>query len=317
MNIGSNPDGLVPLPRPVWLNEGLWPFETSSLTVEGCRIAVTDIGRGPALLFVHTGFWSFIWRDVMLRLAEDFRCVCFDAPGTGRSDRLPVERISLRKAARALTAVVEALNLSDTTLVFHDLGGPSGLAGGSRVAGRISGLCAVNTFGWKPDGNKFRFMLALMGSSPIRELSVRSGALTRITAGNFGVGMHLDDASREAFLAGIGPQGVRAFHGYLRDARDSPIYEEVESALTGVFRNLPLITIFGERNDPLEFQPRWKSMFPAAEQIVVRKGNHFPMCDDPDLVAATIRRWHRNEIVPRAASRQEAHSEPQYERSGV
>lgn len=50
----------------------------------------------------------------------------------------------------------------------------------------------------------------------------------------------------------------------------------------------PLLTIFGQFNDPLRFQPRWKELFPTARQLQVRRGNHFPMCDDPDLVAGAL-----------------------------
>src|SRR5262249_20584514 len=124
---------LVSLRRPLWLPDSVWPFQTSVLEVEGSKIAITDVGQGPVLLFVDTGFWSFIWRDVILRLASDFRCVCFDAPGTGLSDRLAAADISLEKASRALTAVIHALDLADITLVFHDLGEPSGIAGAARV----------------------------------------------------------------------------------------------------------------------------------------------------------------------------------------
>jgi haloalkane dehalogenase len=79
----------------------------------------------------------------------------------------------------------------------------------------------------------------------------------------------------------------------MRDARiaDS-VYRETSAALAGPFKSLPLLTIFGQRNDPLGFQPRWKQMFPDARQVVVPKGNHFPMCDDADLVADAIRSWH-------------------------
>jgi hypothetical protein len=38
----------------------VWPFETHIMDVDGCAIAVTDVGAGPSLLFVHTGMWSFI-----------------------------------------------------------------------------------------------------------------------------------------------------------------------------------------------------------------------------------------------------------------
>src|SRR5512146_3479117 len=69
------------LARPRWLPESVWPHPLSSLEVDGTSIAYTDVGQGPVLLFVHTGFWSIIWRDVIARLSSGFRCVCFDAPG--------------------------------------------------------------------------------------------------------------------------------------------------------------------------------------------------------------------------------------------
>jgi pimeloyl-ACP methyl ester carboxylesterase/catechol 2,3-dioxygenase-like lactoylglutathione lyase family enzyme len=285
---------MAPLARPAWLTENVWPFTTQSLDLDGTRVAVTDVGRGPVLLFVHTGMWSFIWRDVMLRLSADFRCLCFDAPGTGQSERLARADINLERASRATAAVIEHLNLENITLVVHDLGGPAGIAGAARVPGRVSGLCAVMAFAWRPTGTFFRGMLALMGSGVIREFDAMSGALARITATSFGVGLHLNPASRRAFFAGIGSDGLRAFHSYMGDARNcEDLYEEVDRALAGAFRELPLLTIFGERNDPLGFQPQWKRLFPGAQQVVIPKGNHFPMCDDPDLVAGTIRSWHR------------------------
>jgi pimeloyl-ACP methyl ester carboxylesterase len=290
--------GLEHLPRPRWLPESVWPFETLGIEIEGCRVALTDVGRGPVLLFVHTGFWSFVWRDAILRLAPEFRCICFDAPGTGQSDRLPVGSINLERASRVLTAVVESLDLRDITLVVHDLGGISGIAGAARVPDRIRGICAVNTFGWKPSGAVFRGMLALMGSTAMREFDAFSGVLPRITARPFGIGRIMDEPSRKAFLSGIGRQGIRSFHAYMSDARTSAtIYEQVDRALAGPFRHLPLVTIFGEHNDPLGFQPRWKHLFPDARQVVVAGGNHFPMCDDPDLVATTIRELCRGGVA--------------------
>jgi len=284
--------------RPSWLPPTAWPFQTSVLSVDGSNIALTDVGRGPVLLFVHTGFWSFIWRDVIQRLAPDFRCVCFDAPGTGQSDRLPVNQITLARASHALTAVVEQLDLRDVTLVVHDLGGPSGIAGAARVPDRIRGLCAVNAFAWKPSGRAFRGMLAVMGSAPMREFDAWTGVLPKVTSTTFGIGRHLAVSDRAAFLGGIGRQGVRAFHAYLHDARGADaLYADVARALAGPFRSLPVLTVFGERNDPLGFQPRWKQLFGSARQVVVANGNHFPMCDDPDLLARSIRDLHRDRVA--------------------
>ena len=289
---------LSPLRRPEWLPESVWPFQTSFLKFEGCKLAVTDVGKGPVLVFVHTGMWSFIWRDVILRLSSEFRCVCFDAPGTGQSERLTVDSISLERASRAATAVICGLGLRDIVLVFHDLGGLSGIAGAARTPERIRALCAVNAFAWKPSGIPFRGMLTVMGSTLMREFDVLTQFAPHITKSSFGVGRNMDEPSRQAFFRGIGRQGIRAFHSYMRDARKSEIYDQVEHALAGPFKRLPLTTIFGENNDPLEFQPRWKQLYPDARQIVVAKGNHFPMCDAPDLVAASIRELYRDRVAP-------------------
>jgi hypothetical protein len=83
-----------PLRVPRGCPEAVWPFSTVSLRVDDENAAVTSAGIGPALLFVHIGLCSIIWRDVMSVLAADFRCVCLDAPGTGLSERLPPGRIA-------------------------------------------------------------------------------------------------------------------------------------------------------------------------------------------------------------------------------
>jgi pimeloyl-ACP methyl ester carboxylesterase len=287
------------LPRPAWLPETVWPFQTFGLEVDGSVLAVTDVGHGPVLLFVHVGTWSFIWRDAITKLATEFRCICFDAPGNGRTQDAAGITINLERASRAVAGVIEGLDLNEITLVTHDLGGLAGLAAIVRTPERIRGIVGINAFAWKPSGAAFRGMLAFIGSGFTRELDVLTGFIPRLTATSFGVGRHMDTPSRAAFFNGMGTRGRRAFHKYIRDARQcDKLYEEIASALAGPLSGLPLLTIFGERNDPFGFQQRWKALFPDARQVVVAKGNHFPMCDDPDLVADSIRSWHRERVAP-------------------
>jgi pimeloyl-ACP methyl ester carboxylesterase len=285
---------LKPLARPGWLPADVWPFETTALEVDRCAVAVTETGQGPALLF-YTGIGSFIWRDVMVRLAGDFRCVALDPPGIGLSAPVGRSAATLQRSARTVAAAIEALDLREVTLVVHDSGGPPAFAAAARLAPRIRGLVGVNTFGWRPSGAAFRGMLAVMAGGLTRQISVATGALSGLTATTFGVGRHLDEASRRAYRAGL-QKGMQVFHDYLHDARDSDLYEEIARGFTGPLRRLPLLTIFGERNDPLGFQPQWKALFPDARQIVIPRGNHFPMCDAPDVVADQIRRWHRERV---------------------
>jgi pimeloyl-ACP methyl ester carboxylesterase len=249
------------------------------------------------LLFVHVGAWSFIWRDLVTQLASDFRCVFFDAPGNGQTQDSSTNAVSMEGAAGAVAAVVSALDLQDLTLVAHDLGGPPALAALAGMPERVRGIVGMNTFAWSPSGAAFRGMLAMMGSRPMREFDVLTGFIPRIASTWFGVGLHMDGLSRGVFRAGMGPQGRRAFHDYIRDARRCDgLYERVARALAGPFAQLPVLTIFGERNDPFGFQRRWKELFSDARQVVVANGNHFPMCDAPDLVAREIRDWYQARV---------------------
>ncbi|HSP17680.1 MAG TPA: alpha/beta fold hydrolase [Thermoanaerobaculia bacterium] len=288
---------IIPLVRPTWLPKRVWPFETFGLEVDGSTLAVTDVGRGPVLLLVHVGAWSFIWRDLISRLATDFRCICFDAPGNGRTVDGAGISINLDTAARAVRGVIEGLDLDDVTLVAHDLGGIAGLGAFARKPERLRGIVAVNAFAWTPQ-TPLRIMLAIVGNPLMRELDVLTGIIPRISATSFGVGRNLDEPARQAFLDGMGSRGRRAFHNYLRDARRSDqLYDEIARALSGPLSTLPLLTIFGEHNDPFHFQQQWKALFPECRQVVLANGNHFPMCDDPDLVAQSIRSWHREWVA--------------------
>lgn len=290
---------ITPLPaltRPDWLTADLWPWEIRTVNSPTGRVAVTDAGAGPVLLFVHVGMWSFVWRDAIRRLEGSFRCVTLDAPGNGLSDHPESSPISLDGAASAVRAVVTDLDLENVTLVVHDLGGPAGIAGMADTPDRVAGIVAVNTFAWRPSGAVFRGMLRFISSAPVRESSALTGWLHVATSTRFGAGRHWGRAERRAFRAPFDARRRRATHRYLGSALTTDVYPSVESVLSGPIADLPVMTIFGERNDPLRLQPRWKQKFPEAVQRVVPKGNHFPMCDAPADFAAWIHDWYRTHV---------------------
>ncbi len=286
--------------RPDWLSPDVWPWPVQAVPTPAGRLAVTDTGSGPALLLAHIGSWSPVWRDLVSDLSTDFRVVTFDTPGIGLSERLRKGEVSLARAADGVTALVEALALDRFTLVVHDLAGPVGLAAVELMPERVEGIVAINTFGWRPDGRHFRGMLRLMGSGPVRAIDVTTRLLPRVSASGFGAGRHWTPAQRRGYRRGLDAGAVRTWHRYFRDAaRSADVYERVTRVLTGQLSNRPMLTVFGERNDPLHFQPRWRALFPTAVQRVVPRGNHYPMGDDPQQVAAWIREWHRGAVAYR------------------
>ena len=279
--------------RPDWLTTLVWPQSVHHVRVDGTDIAYTDVGAGPTLLFVHVGMWSILWRDIIDQLQGRYRCVTLDAPGCGLSER-PSGTLTLENAA-AVSAVVAELDLTDITLVVHDLGAPAALHAASAWADRIAGLCVISGFGWRPSGPMFRGKLAMMGNPIVRELDAATGWLPRASATRFGVGRRWNRATRQAFRRGLRRPQRRSLHHYMSAARYHD-YTTIDNTLR-TLATRPAPTIFGQRNDPLRFQRKWKTRFPQALQITIAKGYHFPMCDTPTLVATTIDNWHRHEIA--------------------
>lgn len=287
--------------RPEWLSRDAYPFELRTLSSSKGDIAFIDEGDGPPLLFVHVGMWSFVWRDVIVRLRERYRCIAIDAPGSGLSPAPTTGTPSIADAANAVDQVVRHLALNDMALVFHDLGGPASLLAAGNWPNRVRLLVAVNTFGWRPSGLLLPSMLRLMGSAPMALLDRLTGWLPRISATRYGVGRHLDNHDRSVFRAGMDGRRRHTFHRYLDSARPGHTdYAAIETNVQ-VLADRPLTTIFGERNDPGHFQEHWLERFPDTTQLVVPGGYHFPMCDDPELVAGAIDGAYARSTAPPAS----------------
>src|SRR3954451_15802457 len=82
-------------------------------------------GDGPAMVFAHgAGVNGDLWRKVAPELADRYRCIVPDLPLGGHSLPLPEgSDCSLFGQANILADFLEALDLSDVTLVGNDTGG--------------------------------------------------------------------------------------------------------------------------------------------------------------------------------------------------
>lgn len=288
--------------RPSWLSTARWPFSLrhyhhQSAGKEAVAIHYTDEGDGPVLVFVHAGMWSFIWRDVIATLSDDFRCITVDFPGAGLSEGQPVD-VNLKGFPSVVNGLLDHLAIEQATFAVHDLGGVVGVVAAGIRPDRVNGLVATNAFAWPPEGRALKIMLAIMGNRPVTGLLGTLRVIPRMSASKAGVGRHYGPGDREAFF---GPYRRRTysrnFHRAMRSARRSTgLFEQAEKALGSALAHLPVLTVFGEKNDPFGFADRWRSLFPETTAWILPGGNHFPMCDDPAGYAENLRAWHQTAI---------------------
>jgi pimeloyl-ACP methyl ester carboxylesterase len=287
--------------RPSWLPWSAFPFRSHFASIEGWQIHYLDEGSGPALLLVSAGQWSFMFRDVILRVRGQFRCLTLDFPGSGLSPDAAGHDHSVPANARILEAFIDALDLQDVTMVVHDVGGPIGFLVATRRPERFRALVISNTFGWPlADYPAVRRMLKIVGSPLFGAVNSLTNVAARFTASSYGVGRKMSRADRRSFL---GPwrsrRSRRATQQVLAGVlRIDPVMADVERSLRTTLADLPVLTLFGRKNDPYGWQSRFQQIFPNVTAVGLAGARHFPFNDDPDAYGAAITAWWARNAAP-------------------
>ena len=99
--------------------------ERRTVKVPAGTLEYRDLGTGGTLVFVHgAAVNGDLWRKVVPELATRHRCVALDVPLGGHSIALDGEPdLSLFGVAKIVADFLEALELSDVTIVGNDTGG--------------------------------------------------------------------------------------------------------------------------------------------------------------------------------------------------
>jgi pimeloyl-ACP methyl ester carboxylesterase len=107
------------------------------------EIACTELGAGPAALFVHGVATSgALWRQVIEQLSDASRCIAVDLPAHGASPAR--DDLSPTALAEALTGLCDALGLGQVDLVGNDTGGAIAQIFAARHPDKIRTLTLTN-----------------------------------------------------------------------------------------------------------------------------------------------------------------------------
>ena len=184
---------------------------------DGAEIFYKDWGSGPPVVLSHG--WplnSDSWEAQMLFLAEHgFRCVAHDRRGHGRSTQT-WDGNEMDTYADDLACLIDALDLSDLTLVGHSTGGGEvvhyvGRHGTARVA-RLVLVSAVPPFMLRtddnPDGVPIDVFDGLRASSRADRSQLYRDLADGLFFGNNRPGADVSEGTRAAFWR----QGMQAGH---------------------------------------------------------------------------------------------------------
>jgi haloalkane dehalogenase len=126
--------------------DGTWPFAARFCEAAGFRQHYVDEGSGRPLVLLHgQPTWGYIYRRFIPALAATHRVIVPDHMGFGKSEAPADREYTLRTHVANLSALIEALDLRDVTLVMQDWGGPIGVGYAVRNPGRVHSLVLMNT----------------------------------------------------------------------------------------------------------------------------------------------------------------------------
>jgi pimeloyl-ACP methyl ester carboxylesterase len=106
-----------------WRSELLGP--AAEISLPAGRVQYFSRGRGAPIVFCHGWLANAnLWREVIALLADDFRCIALDLPlGSHRVAMDEHADLSPVGCGELIAGALEALDLTDVTLVGNDSGG--------------------------------------------------------------------------------------------------------------------------------------------------------------------------------------------------
>jgi pimeloyl-ACP methyl ester carboxylesterase len=258
----------------------------------------------PPVLMLHGNpTWSFYYRNLVIALRGQFRCIVPDHLGCGLSDKPGDDQYDYRLKSRIedIDSLVKHLGISQPlTLVVHDWGGMIGFGWAVQNPDLIERMVVLNTAAFPlPDDKKMPAALSL-----VRDTSIGAFLVTRFNAFS-GI------AARVAFKKPVSRQVREAYKlpydtpenriATLRFVQDIPLTEKdpgydilINTAeRLHLLQDKPCLIAWGERDFVFDtpFLNKWLEYFPEAELHRFPDCGHYVLEDGGPGLIDTISRF--------------------------
>lgn len=281
--------------RPSWVPTDLYPFASHFEEINGSRVHYVDEGAGPPLILLHGNpTWSFLYRDIIVGLRDQYRCIAVDYPGFGLSKAGPGYSYTPAEHAQVLEDLVLRLDLRDATLMVQDWGGPIGFAVATRHPDRFSAFVIGNTWAWPKSDPGTQVFSRLLGG-PIGGWLIlqRNFFVERIIP----VGVQRKKLPAAAMNAYRGPfptpESRRPVHVFPREILASrPFLADIESKLAAL-ADRPALLVWGTKDVAFRAAElrRWEQEFPDHRTVLLDGAGHYIQEDAAQDIVAAIRDW--------------------------
>ena len=268
--------------------QALYPFAPRDFAALSGRMSYVDHGPRdgrPVLLLHGNPSWSFLWRDLILRLAaQGRRVIAPDHVGMGLSAR-PDRFLRLADRIADVEALLAHLGIGEFDLGVHDWGGAIGFGVAGRLPDRVGRILVTNTGAFLSERIPARIALCrdpLVGRFLVQGLNGFAWPATWMA-----VERPLSPAAKAGFLAPYGSPAVRrAVADFVADIPMEPAHPSrsvlagVEASLAGL-KGKPMLLCWGMRDFCFDrsFLEGFRERFPDAQPLLFADAGHYVLED--------------------------------------
>lgn len=263
-----------------------YPFKDNFLNINGHQLHYVDEGQGHPVIMLHGNpTWSFFYRNVILGLKENYRCIVPDHIGCGLSDKPQDFEYTLENHIENVIKLIEHLEIENFSLVVHDWGGAIGMGVATAMPERVKSMTLMNTAAFKSQDIPFRIglcKLPLIGAPMVRAFNAFAWPATFMA-----VEKKLDQDIKSGYLYPYNNYKNRIATAQF--VQDIPLHEghrswskldSIEKGLKDV--KCPKLFIWGAKDFcfNMKFLARWKDFYPDEKYIVYNDAGHYVLEDE-------------------------------------
>lgn len=280
--------------RPAWVDDELFPFESRFIGIDGHTVHYVDEGSGPTLLLLHGNpTWSFVYRDVIRALRDEFRCVAVDYPGFGLSSAGPATGICPKSTPKSSPPSLTRSPCAGSRSWPMTGVAPSASPRSAQRPTAFTGLVLANTWAWPITGAPHVEVASYLMGGPLGRLLNRQFNLfvnAMIPAGHRLRNLTPAEMAhfRQPFAIAARRDAAAVFARRITASR--AFLGNVEAGL-GDLATLPTLIVWGGADFAFRAKERqrWERIFDDHHTVVVEGAGHFVQSDAPDQFAAALR----------------------------
>ena len=278
-------------------NKALYPFENKWLNIDGNQIHYIDEGKGEILLFCHPPISSsFMYRNMIKALSNDFRCIAPDFPGFGLSRAHATYAPSIKSQAAILEQFLKTLQLNSVYLVMQEIGGHSAMSVFLKYPQWLKGVILTDTIIFPvsqyPEISR---MLNIVDSSVFNFFNSNFNLLIRILTSSGVSKRKMNKEEKDTYKAMFSTKKARRVStGMLHElAENETLLSMIQKAFETNLNNTPALLIYGTEDSltKLGIPQRIHKLLPGSELRWIHGEKHFPHEGAPAEMNEIISSW--------------------------